>query len=124
MAIGVEHGTYRAAERGEAEPVPEPLWERVRQVQGWRTAVSHATSMVLGTFHDDSQNAWEYLKEFSKDDAEHHALMRAVIYLGKQSTRYWGVADPEEERYCSTCRHVKPIEMFAEGEYNCKECVE
>lgn len=121
MAIGVEHGSYRAAEQGHAESVPEPLWDRVSTIPDHRDVIQEAVELVIegpsGEVH-----AWDFLKSHSRDDQEHHDLMRTTLYLAKQDTRYWGVADPSRERYCSTCRHVKPIEMFEDGNYNCEDC--
>lgn len=130
MAIGRHHGAYRAAERGYADPLPEPLLKRVEDVPDLKEALSTAVRLVFESAKTDANErghnaptAWTHLKDKARTEQEHHDLMRVTLYLAKQHTEYWGIENPEKNRYCSTCRLVKPRSEFdGPNSYNCQDC--
>lgn len=129
MVIGRERFAYHAAEIGEAPDAPDALYARVQHIAGWEDLVEEAASRIVqkeiarekGEDYGEA-SAWELFEGHVASDQEHHDLMRIALYRAKQDPGYWGVDNPETERYCSTCRNVRPIEMFGPGHYNCNDC--
>ena len=128
MTIGRERYVYKAMVEGEAPDPPEALMRRIRQVDNWRSHLETAVELVIEAANEsanvrghDAENAFMFVASVTETPKTSRAFCRVALYLAKQDPRYWGVNDPDAERYCSVCREVHDIERFPDGEYKCRE---
>jgi hypothetical protein len=49
-------------------------------------------------------------------------LETLILDVAKMDTRYWGVADPTIDSWCSYCKSARPIGEFVSSEYTCESC--
>lgn len=131
---------WRAA-MGEHTPIPEFLWRSTAHVPGRDEILMDA---VEATFVAARTNSYSRPRGFVAPidviaiglgmDADRATLAPQrerlvmwymaglVLRLAKQDVRYWGVEDFDRERYCSTCREVRPAEEFDACDYICDNC--
>lgn len=134
---------YRAR-IGQPIPVPEHLWIHTRFVANRDEIISAAVERMFEiacSAHPASDNRKEGRRLPVDIIAEGMGLPASsaslaplatrrifwsmcdlALKIGQQDTRYWGVTDPEENRYCARCRKVRPVSWFQACEYICRTC--
>ena len=75
--------------------------------------ISTFLDMVRDTQYPDRGKQWW---------VEHDAMCRLALDMAQADSRYVGVVRFKDERSCSGCNRVKPMDSFNEGRFLCKEC--
>jgi hypothetical protein len=127
MHIGQGMRAYRAAEAGNAPPLPARLIEKVAHIHDWEERVDRAVELIIEARHASANirgfgapNAWKELD--GTTEVEHHALMRIAVWLARGMMTYW-VPDPDAESYCADCRKIKLLDEFEpDDRWKCKQC--
>lgn len=131
--IGEYHHGYQAAEQGESPTPPEYLLESTSDVDNREAIVNRAADRLIeqkfsnfrgkNQYTDTGKSAWDITLEAADTDQEHIDLLRLVTYEAVSRTEYWGVEDPDEERYCTGCQSVKSMVYFGGGDFRtCDSC--
>lgn len=126
--VAKEKNRYRKLCEGEMGDPPEYLGWVLEELDNPDQVLDRAVEKITAARHSsanerghDWTSAYDLLKEHAVSDQHHNDLMRLAMHRAQRTHKYWGVSDPDKERYCSLCREAHPIDEFPEGMYRCKE---
>jgi hypothetical protein len=128
--------------QGRQYPIPQDLYDKTEHVEGRDFIIARAVRAIwqfnknrrVYSMPKDWQSADEIIAHGLGYPARitlaprairktYFAMLGLALATARQDTRYWGVEDPNVERYCSGCRKVKPRAQFSTLEWTCETCV-
>lgn len=93
------------------------LWEKKLGLVT-RLTPEKIVSNFIHYLHDETD--WRKLSRDAWLDWK--TMLNVVRDIAIADPRYYGIADPVTEQYCSKCRKVKKLNEFPPGRIRCYEC--
>jgi len=111
-------GDFRRALHGTATtpiPVAIDLVELREKYPNLNALTDRAVAAIIAWRLEGDRkapSALDVIGEEVTEERDQLAIGRAALAEAKADCRYWGVRDPDNERYCSTCREARPRSEF------------